>query len=116
MPHSKGFARRKDDRSAEPVAIGDVVDRLLGEDLFSRGMPVAKLAAAWRQVVGEKLAEATKPTSLEGGILTVGADDGPWGAQAKYLSGQIRSRADEALGGGVVKSVRVVVSGQRNRR
>lgn len=112
MPHSKDFARRKEPRSADPVPIGEVVDALMAEEAFSRGMPVAKLAQSWRDVVGDRLAEATRPASLENGILTIQADDGPWGTQARYLGEQIRKRADEALGGGVVKGVRVTV-GQR---
>jgi hypothetical protein len=61
--------------------------------------------------VGERLAKATQPASLEGGVLVVRASDGPWGAQAAYLADEIRNRADEALGGGVVTRVRVVVDG-----
>lgn len=116
MPHSKGFTNRPDARSSEPVSIGDVVDRLLGEDVFQRGMPVAKLARAWPEVVGERLAEATTPVSLESGCLVVRAADGPWGSQARYLAKEIQARADEALGGGVVTSIRIVVGSQGNRR
>jgi hypothetical protein len=109
MPHSKGFGARKDDRSSEPVAIGAVVDRLLLEGVFARGMPVAKLAASWPEIVGERLAGETAPISLEAGVLTVGATNGPWGAQARFLNEEISRRADQALGGGAVRSVRVVV-------
>jgi predicted nucleic acid-binding Zn ribbon protein len=64
-------------------------------------------------LVGERLASETAPTSLDDGVLTVSATSGPWGAQAGFLHEEIRRKADEALGGGVVRSVRVVV---RNRR
>lgn len=116
MPHSKGFTNRADVRSSDAVSIGDVVDRLLAEDVFQRGMPVAKLARAWPEVVGERLAEATTPVSLEAGCLVVRAADGPWGSQARYLADEIRTRADGALGGGVVTSIRIVVGSQGNRR
>jgi len=116
MPHSKGFANRSDTRSSEPVSIGDVVDRLLAEDVFQRGMPVAQLTRAWPEVVGERLAAATTPVSLEAGCLVVRAADGPWGSQARYLAKEIRTRADDALGGGVVTSIRIVVGSQGNRR
>jgi hypothetical protein len=102
MPHSKGFGRRADRRTGDPVPIGDVVDALLREDVFSRGMPIATLARRWPELVGERLARATKPASLEGGILV------------------IRERADAALGTGSVKAVRIVVGSgaweERNRR
>ena len=109
MPHSKGFGGRKEDRSSEPVAIGAVVDRLLLEGVFARGMPIAKLAASWPQLVGERLAKETAPISLERGVLTVGATNGPWGAQARFLNEEICRRANQALGGDAVASVRVVV-------
>lgn len=116
MPHAKGFrGRRRDDDgpSDEPVAIGDVIDGLLSEQVFARGMPVARLAAEWPSLVGERLASETAPATLEHGVLTVLATSGPWGAQARFLHDEIRRRADEALGGGRVTSVRIVV---RNRR
>jgi hypothetical protein len=109
MPHSKGFHGRKDARSADPVAIGDVVDNLLAEDVFARGMPVAKLVANWPALVGDRLAAETAPLTLEGGVLTVGATSGPWGAQARFLHQEICRRTNEALGGDAVRSVRVVV-------
>jgi hypothetical protein len=116
MPHSKGFASRRDRRSVEAVSIGEIVERLMEEDILRRGLPIAKLARAWPEIVGERLGEATKPLSLEGGILTVRAADGPWGAQAKYLAEEIRTRADAALGAGSVSGIRVVVDDARNRR
>jgi hypothetical protein len=109
MPHSKGFGRRKDRRTEDLVPIGDVVDALMEEDVFSRGMPIATLARRWPELVGERLARATQPASLEAGILLVRASDGPWGAQARYLAEEIRERADLALGKGSVKRVRIVV-------
>ena len=113
MPHSKGFRRRSGDPSSEPVELGDVIDNLMAEQVFARGMPVAQLAVAWSSVVGERLASETAPATLEGGVLTVTATSGPWGAQARFLHEEIRRRADEALGGGQVTAVRIIV---RNRR
>lgn len=81
----------------------------MDEEVFSRGMPVAELATRWPQLVGERLARETSPLSLEGGVLSVGASNGPWGAQARFLNEEIRLRTDEALGGGKVRAVRIVV-------
>jgi predicted nucleic acid-binding Zn ribbon protein len=123
MPHSKGFGSRRDRRSDEAVSIGEVVDRLMQEGPFSRGMPIATLMSRWAELVGERLARATEPVSLDDGVLVVRASDGPWGAQAIFLADAIRAKADDALGGGQVTSVRVVVGdasegrrSERNRR
>ena len=113
MPSAKGFRKRRDATSDEPVPIGAVLDSLMAEQVFARGMPVARLAASWADVVGERLASETAPSALEEGVLTVTAASGPWGAQARFLHEEIRRRADEALGGGQVGSVRIVVRNPR---
>lgn len=113
MPTSKGFRRRRERASDEPVPLGEVLDSLMAEQLFARGMPVARLAASWADVVGERLASETAPAALEEGVLTVTAASGPWGVQARFLHEEIRRRADEALGGGRVRSVRIIVRNPR---
>jgi predicted nucleic acid-binding Zn ribbon protein len=113
MPSAKGFPRRKDGPSEEGVELGEVIDNLLSEQVFARGLPVAQLAASWTSIVGERLASETAPAALEAGVLTVTAASGPWGAQARFLHEEIRRRADEALGGDRITAIRIVV---RNRR
>jgi len=109
VPHAKGWSRRTDPRNGDATAIGEIVDGLLSEELFARGLPVGRLASMWPEIVGERLAAETAPASLEEGVLTVEATNGPWGAQAKFLNEEIRRRADEALGGGRIARVHVVV-------
>lgn len=109
MPHSKGFGHRKDERTLKATPIGDVVDGLLKERTFARGLPIGQLAADWVLVVGPRLAAESAPVSLERGILVVAATTGPWGAQVRFLAEQIRERADAALGAGSVAKVQVVV-------
>ena len=113
MSRTKGWRGRRDVRSTDPVPIGDVVDGLLREEVFSRGMPVAELAVAWSRIVGPRLAAETAPASLQDGVLTVSATNGPWGAQARFLNEEIRIRANEALGSEVVASVRVILRNPR---
>ncbi len=109
MPHSKGFRHRKDERTLHETPIGEIVDGLLKERTFARGMPIGQLASGWTEVVGPRLAAESAPVSLERGVLVVSATTGPWGAQVRFLADQIRVRADEALGAGSVVAVRVVV-------
>jgi hypothetical protein len=93
--------------------LGDVVDSLLSDDVLARGLPVARLVRQWPRIVGERLAAETAPASLEEGVLVVWATDGPWGAQASFLVDEIARRANESLGGGAVRRVRVVVRSRR---
>jgi predicted nucleic acid-binding Zn ribbon protein len=113
MPDAKGFGGRGRPRSRDSVSLGEIVDGLLREQAFSRGMPVAQLASRWPEIVGPRLAAETAPAALDDGVLTVEVSSGPWGAQATFLHEEIRRKADEALGGGSVVRVRVVVRNSR---
>ncbi|HEU4354168.1 MAG TPA: DUF721 domain-containing protein [Actinomycetota bacterium] len=109
MPHSKGWRRRGDRRTLEEVPLGDVLEGLLREQVFARGLPIGRLAAEWESVVGPRLAAETAPVTLEHGVLVVAASTGPWGAQARFLVGEILARANQALGGDEVARVQIVV-------
>lgn len=109
MPSSKGWNRRKDERTIHDTAIGDVVEGLFREPLFARGLPIGRLATTWPDVVGPRLAQESAPVTLEGGVLTVAASSGPWGAQVRFLTDEIRRRTNQALGADVVTRVNVVV-------
>jgi hypothetical protein len=113
MPNAKGWRSRRDTRTSDVVPLGEIVDGLMREEVFSRGIPVAELARSWPTIVGERLAGETAPSSLEGGVLTVAATNGPWGAQARFLHEQIRLKANQALGSEIISTVRVVVRNPR---
>jgi predicted nucleic acid-binding Zn ribbon protein len=109
MPHSKGWRGRRDRRTRQETPLGEVLDGLLREQAFARGLPIGQLAAAWESIVGPRLAAETAPMTLEQGVLVVAVSTGPWGAQARFLAAQIQRRANEALGEPMVQRVQIVV-------
>lgn len=109
MPHSKGWRSRKDERTLRETAIGEIVDGLMRERVFARGVPIGQLASDWAAIVGPRLAAASSPVSLDGGILVVATSDGPWGAQVRFLADEIRKKANASLGSEQVRRVQVVV-------
>jgi predicted nucleic acid-binding Zn ribbon protein len=109
MPSSKGWRRRTGDRTPEPTSIGQIVEGLLRERAFARGLPIGRLTASWEDVVGPRLASESAPVSFDGGVLVVAASSGAWGAQVRFLSEEVRRRANEALGSEQVAKVRIVV-------
>jgi predicted nucleic acid-binding Zn ribbon protein len=110
MPSSKGWRDPSPHRSGDPRTLGEVVSGVLADRSFARGMPLGRLARRWAEVVGDRLAQETKPVRFEAGVLTVAASSGPWGAQASFLADEIRKRANETLKESLVKRVNVVVS------
>jgi predicted nucleic acid-binding Zn ribbon protein len=110
MPSSKGWRTRADERTMIETPIGSIVDELLvRERAFARGLPIGRLATEWPQVVGRRLGAESAPMSLEGGVLVVAASSGPWGAQVRFMTEEIRRRANERLGAEIVAKVQVVV-------
>lgn len=109
MPHSKGWRARKDERTSDGNMIGEIVDGLMRERTFARGVPIGQLSADWASVVGPRLAAECAPVSLESGVLVVAASDGPWGAQVRFLASEIRNKANATLGADEVARVQVVV-------
>lgn len=101
--------------AGEVQEVGRVLREALDEPRFKRGLALGRLARAWEDVVGPRLARETAPASLDGGGLVVSVSSGAWGAQVRFLTREIRSRANEVLGTEEVRVVRVVV-GRRERR
>jgi predicted nucleic acid-binding Zn ribbon protein len=95
--------------------IGSVIRAALARPRMRRGMALGRLAASWDRVVGPRLAEVTAPVSLEAGRLVVSASTAAWGAQVRFLAGDVVRRTNEALGSEEVRSVTVVVSAEARK-
>ena len=113
MPNAKGWRTRKDERTGDMVQLGDIVDGLMREEVFSRGIPMAELASKWRADRRRAARRGDRAGGAGRGLLTVSATNGPWGAQARFLHEQIRLKANQALGSEVIETVRVVVRNSR---
>jgi predicted nucleic acid-binding Zn ribbon protein len=114
MSRTRGW-RDPGERSAEPAPLREVVGGLLSRGPLAAGVPVGRLLLRWEEVVGERLAEVTVPVRLEGRTLVVAASAGAWGAQARFLSEEIRRRAVEVLEDVPIDRVTVVVGGSGTR-
>ncbi|MEW6059622.1 MAG: DUF721 domain-containing protein [Actinomycetota bacterium] len=115
MAPARRWRRRKDARTLRETGIGEIVDGLLREQPFARGLPVGRLAASWADVVGVRLASESAPVSFDRGVLVVAASSGAWGAQVRFLAEEVRKRANAALGSEEVTSVHVVVREEPRR-
>jgi hypothetical protein len=109
-----GRDRRASGRSDELKPVGGVLREAMDTDRFRRGLALGRLARSWEDVVGARLARETGPLRLEEGSLVVSASTGAWGAQVRFLSHEIRERANQVLGTDEV--LRVLVSVARKER
>lgn len=100
---------RKAKRSDDAHGLGSVLDGLLEDRPWRTGMAVGELARRWADVVGPRLAEESRPASLEGGVLLVQTPSSAWATQIGFLAEQVATRANEVMGKALVASVRVAV-------
>jgi hypothetical protein len=110
-----GRDRRPPARSEEMKPVGGVLREAMGTERFRRGMALGRLSRAWEDVVGPRLARETAPLALEDGSLAVSVSSGAWGAQVRFLSPEIRRRANGVLGMEEVLTVRVSVAPKERR-
>jgi predicted nucleic acid-binding Zn ribbon protein len=86
-----------------------VLDNLATEGTLASGLALGELGRRWAAVVGERLARECAPAALHAGVLVVRASSSAWAAQVRFLAEEIRRRADDVMGGGVVRDVKVTV-------
>lgn len=102
-------------RARAPQPVGSLLDNVVARRGWGERLRAGDLEHRWQEIVGATLATHCRPQRLAGGVLVVAADSPPWAAQLRYLETQIRERANTALGGGLVRSVEIVVDGGNRR-
>lgn len=100
-------------RTDDPARLDAVIEGLRGERPWRSGLALGELGRRWADVVGERLAVETRPAALERGLLVVAASSSGWAAQVRFLSDQVRERANSVLGSEAVQQVKVSIADAR---
>jgi predicted nucleic acid-binding Zn ribbon protein len=103
-------------RSGEAQGLGSVLDGLLLGRAWRDGMVLGDLARRWAEVVGERLADESRPADLEGDVLTVRASSAAWATQIGFLAQEVVRRSNDVIGRPLVGSVRVLVEAREGPR
>lgn len=96
---------RADDRDPQPL--GRLTARVAAEHGWNEHLAGGEVFARWAQLVGEDVAEHTKPLGLQNGELTVQADSTAWATQLRLLQRQLIAMIAKGIGHGVVKRMRI---------
>lgn len=92
----------------DPVTLGDQLDRLLRDRDWKVDVAAGSVMSRWADIVGEEIAGHAAPVSFEQGVLTVRAESTAWATQLRWLEATLLARMDDAVGAGVVTTLRVV--------
>ncbi len=107
-----GSARRRgwsgagvDDRDPQPL--GRVAPRIAADQGWAERLAGGQVFGRWAALVGDEIAEHTKPVALQEGVLTVQAVSTAWATQLRLLQRQIIQRIADGLGKDVVRRIKV---------
>ena len=93
----------------EPVSIGDAA-ALVGDELgLAEPRSFTRLVDAWNDVVGDAVAQHSRPRGVRNGVLDIAVDAPAWATQLRYLEADLVDRASRLVGPGVVTAVRISV-------
>lgn len=90
-------------------SVGESLDRLATELGLDGARPAVAVHDAWRDAVGDEIADHAVPGRLDDGVLTVTVDDPAWATHLRYLGPRLAADLNAAVGGTVVDRLRVVV-------
>jgi predicted nucleic acid-binding Zn ribbon protein len=96
---------RADDRDPQPF--GRLAARLATDRGWSGRIAGGRVFGQWRSLVGDDVADHTKPVGLNEGELTVQADSTAWATQLRLLQRQILKRISDGVGRDVVCRIKV---------
>ncbi|MFV9632804.1 DUF721 family protein [Mycobacterium neumannii] len=94
--------------SRDPQPFGPAASDLARNRGWSGRVAEGTVFGRWTGVVGEGIAAHATPTSLNDGVLTISAESTAWATQLRMVQAQVLAKIADAVGDGVVKSLRIV--------
>ncbi len=92
-----------------PRHVGEVLEGYLRARHWEHRIDGVAVFSHWPAIVGASLVRRCEPVRLTNGTLVVRAESQIWATQLGYMVTQLRDRANEVLGAGMVREVRIVV-------
>jgi predicted nucleic acid-binding Zn ribbon protein len=91
----------------DPQPLGRVTRELAKKRGWSPRVAEGTVLGQWPAVVGSEIAEHATPTNLADGVLSVAAESTAWATQLRMMQAQLLAKIAEAVGDGVVRSLRI---------
>jgi predicted nucleic acid-binding Zn ribbon protein len=92
----------------DPQTPKSLLPELLGKVAKESGQARA-LHVLWREAVGDRIADASRPISLRGGELIIAASTPQWQRELAGRQQDLLARVQEKIGAAGVRSLRFVV-------
>ncbi len=86
--------------------IGDILGKLVKDLNMDKKMKVFKIFNHWEDIVGQQIAEKSKPEKLKDGILFVSVASSTWANELNLMSQQLILKVNSFTGLKVIKDIR----------
>lgn len=93
----------------EPARVGSALDRVVRHLGAPSVSALDTLYRRWPELVGEGLADRTRPLALRDGALVVGVHDPAWATQVRFLEPQLLERLAAQMGSAAPRRLEVRV-------
>jgi predicted nucleic acid-binding Zn ribbon protein len=91
----------------DPQPLGRVARDLAKKRGWSPRVAEGTVLGQWPTVVGSQIADHAAPVALADGVLSVAAESTAWATQLRMMQAQLLAKIADAVGDGVVKSLRI---------
>jgi len=94
------------DKQSDFVHIGNILDNVLKSYRTEADSGLKDVWHLWDAVVGEAIAQNTRPTAFKGNLLIVHVSNSTWIHQLQFLKNDLISTLNTALGKPLLKDIR----------
>ncbi len=91
----------------DPQPIGKVLSGFISAKGWRSELGVRNLIADWPRLVGDVIAEHSKPTGFKDKVLYVQAESTTWASALRMLASQVVARLNEELGQNSVERIEI---------
>jgi len=102
-------------RKGSPTALGEVVDRVLGELGLDGVARAHQIGACWEEAVGPQVAAHCRPVGLRGEVLELQVDSPVWSQQLQLRKPELLAALERVLGARAPRELRFQVGYARRR-
>lgn len=107
-PHDRAAQRRGSRGSSDPQPLGEALEDVIAERGWTKQVSVHLLLGRWPELVGDTVAEHSRPESYERGQVLIRCDSTAWATQLRLMAPQLLARLNASLGDGTVKRLNIL--------
>jgi predicted nucleic acid-binding Zn ribbon protein len=109
-----GMRKKKDTEQQERVELGEpqkinnILNELIENRDWRKGIAEGNLFSDWREIVGEEIADHSTPITLYEGKLTIQTSSTAWSTQLRLMSDELLRKIRQSAPGAVVDSLNII--------